>query len=614
MGQQSSLRLALERSKPDTANFIIHIVGNLFMDISKPDSTDSDSPPAVRHPLALSRRALLGTLGALGIGSPVFQRALAAQVQKAKQITPEMIKQAEWIAGIELPEDARQSTAQAVGRLVRDFEALRGVKLDNRVAPALIFQPAPWHVPSGPPDRGSVRLSKEAVAKKPDSAEMLAFAPVAELAGLLRTRQVTSVELTKLYLDRLKKFDPVLHCVVNLTEELALKSAEKADREIAAGRYRGPLHGVPWGAKDLIAYPGYKTTWGAKPYKDQTIDLKATVAQRLEDAGAVLIAKLALGALAMGDQWFGGLCRSPWNPTRGSSGSSAGSASATAAGCVGFSLGSETQGSIISPSRVCGNTSLRPTFGRVSRHGCMALSWSMDKIGPLCRSVEDCALVLGAIHGTDGQDATAVDRPLFWPCLRDLRSMRVGYFEARKDAPEMAVLKDLGVQLVPIKLPTKYPVDALGVILSAEAATSFDDLTRLGVTDGLNTWPRTFRSGQFIPAVEYIRANRIRSLVMQEMESVMAQVDLYVGGNDLQLTNMTGHPTLIMPNGFVKNDEIETPRSITFTGRLFGETELLAVGHAYQQATGHHLKHPPMERWLTKPRAVEVKEKKETKP
>ncbi|CAN5502242.1 amidase [soil metagenome] len=583
------------------------------MNISKSDSTDSDNQPVARRPLSLSRRALLGTLGALGVGSPVFQRALAAQVQQAKQITPEMIKQAEWVAGIELPEDARQSTAQAVGRLVRDFEAMRGVKLDNSVAPALVFQPAPWHVPSGPPDRGSVRLSKEAVAKRPESAETLAFAPVAELAGLLRTRQVTSVELTKLYLERLKKFDPVLHCVVNLTEELALKSAESADREIAAGRYRGPLHGVPWGAKDLIAYPGYKTTWGAKPYKDQTIAVKATVAQRLEDAGAILIAKLALGALAMGDQWFGGLCRSPWNPTRGSSGSSAGSASATAAGCVGFSLGSETQGSIISPSRVCGNTSLRPTFGRVSRHGCMALSWSMDKIGPLCRSVEDCALVLGAIHGADGQDAAAVDRPLHWPCPRDLRSIRVGYLEGRKDAPEMAVLKELGVQLVPIKLPAKYPIDALGVILTAEAAASFDDLTRLGVTDGLNTWPRTFRSGQFIPAVEYIRANRIRSLVMQEMEGVMGQVDLYVGGNDLQLTNLTGHPTLIMPNGFIKNDEIETPRSITFTGRLYGETELLAVGHAYQQATGHHLRHPPMERWLTKPKTTETKEKKETK-
>jgi Asp-tRNA(Asn)/Glu-tRNA(Gln) amidotransferase A subunit family amidase len=588
------------------------------MEISHSE-TEAPEPaaPRSRRP-ALTRRQLLGTLGALGVGSPIFQRALAAQVQQSSQITPEMIKQAEWISGIELPEDARRTTAQAVGRLLNDFKALRGVKLENSVAPALVFQPTPWHVPSGPPDRGSVRLSKEATSKKPDTAETLAFAPVAELAGLLRSRQVSSVELTKLYLERLKRFDPVLHCVVNLTEDLALKAAENADREIAAGRYRGPLHGVPWGAKDLIAYPGYKTTWGAKPYKDQNLAaLKATVAQRLEDAGAVLVAKLALGALAMGDQWFGGQCRNPWNPQQGSSGSSAGSASATAAGCVGFALGSETLGSIVSPSTRCGNTSLRPTFGRVSRYGCMALSWSMDKIGPLCRSVEDCAIVLGAIHGADGLDATAVDRPFHWPCPRDLRSIRVGFVESNRTRPELAVLKDLGVQLVPIKMPSKYPVSALGVILTAEAATSFDDLTRAGVTDGLNTWPRSFRSGEFIPAVEYIRANRVRSLVMQEMESVMSQVDLYVGGNDLQLTNLTGHPTLVMPNGFVKADDRETPRAITFTARLYGETELLAVGQAYQQATGFHLKRPPMERWLEAPKAPETPkpaEKKGDKP
>jgi Asp-tRNA(Asn)/Glu-tRNA(Gln) amidotransferase A subunit family amidase len=335
--------------------------------------------------------------------------------------------------------------------------------------------------------------------------------------------------------------------------------------------------------------------------------MKATVAQRLEDAGAVLVAKLALGALAMGDQWFGGRCRNPWNPQQGSSGSSAGSASATAAGCVGFALGSETLGSIVSPSRVCGNTSLRPTFGRVSRHGCMALSWSMDKIGPLCRSVEDCALVLGAIHGADGLDAAAVDRPFHWPCPRELRGIRVGYVESENDRPELAVLKDLGVQLVPIKMPSKYPIRAIGLILTAEAAASFDDLTRAGVTDGLNSWPGTFRSGEFIPAVEYIRANRIRSLVMQEMEGLLAQVDLYVGGgrDELQITNLTGHPTLVMPNGFTNRGDTETPRAITFTGRLYGETDLFAVGQAYQQATGFHLKRPPMERWLEKPKSTE---------
>jgi Asp-tRNA(Asn)/Glu-tRNA(Gln) amidotransferase A subunit family amidase len=405
--------------------------------------------------------------------------------------------------------------------------------------------------------------------------------------------------LTRLYLERLRKYDPALHCVVTYTEELALKQAERADREIAAGRYRGPLHGVPWGAKDLIAYPGHKTTWGALPFKDQTLDLKATVAQRLEDAGAVLVAKLTLGALAMGDLWFGGRTRSPWDPKQGSSGSSAGSAAAAAAGLVGFALGSETLGSIVSPCSRCGATGLRPTFGRVSRHGCMTLAWSMDKIGPIARSVEDCALVFGAIHGFDGFDPSAVDRPFAWPCPRDLRKLRVGYVErseAAKDRDDLKVLRELGVQLVPIKLPGTYPIAALRIILGTEAATAFDELTRQGVTEGLNSWPQTFRQGQFVPAVEYLRANRIRSLVMREMEELMSGVDLYVGGNDLLLANLTGHPTVVLPDGFRKAGAVEVPRAITFTGRLYGETELLAVAHAYQQATGHHLRRPPMDK------------------
>ena len=407
------------------------------------------------------------------------------------------------------------------------------------------------------------------------------------------------MELTKLYLERLKKYDPALHCVVTLTEDLALKQAEQADREIAAGRYRGPLHGIPWGAKDLISYPGYKTTWGATPFKDRVIDTKATVAKKLEEAGAVLVAKLTLGALAMGDQWFGGMTRNPWDIKRGSSGSSAGSASATSAGLVGFGIGSETLGSIVSPCRECGTTGLRPTFGRVSRHGCMTLSWSMDKLGPIARSVEDCALIFGAIHGSDGLDAAAIDRPFTWPLRRDLRSLKVGYFESRtpvKEREELKVLGELGVKLVPIALPTKYPVQAISLILGTEASAAFDDLTRQGITEGLNRWPRTFRLGEFVPAVEYIRANRVRSLLMQEMEEVMSKVDLYVGGNDLTLTNLTGHPTVVMPSKMFTQGGSERPGSITFTGRLYGEAELLAVAHAFQQATGYHLKHPAMDK------------------
>ncbi len=546
-----------------------------------------------------SRRQVLKALAAVGVGSAVFRRALAAQVEGAVTVTPEMIRQAEWIAGLKLSPEDRQSTAQAVQQTLRNFQTLRRVPLDNSVPPALVFQPVTSQPAAEGQPHGSVRPSTDAAPKRPDSSESLAFLPITSLAALIRTRQLSSVELTKLYLQRLRQYDPALYCVVTLTEETALKQAEHADREIAAGRYRGPLHGIPWGAKDLIAYPGYKTTWGAPPFKDQTLNTKATVARRLEEAGAVLVAKLTLGALAQGDRWFGGMTRNPWNPKEGSSGSSAGSAAATAAGLVGFALGSETLGSIVSPCTRCGVTGLRPTFGRVSRHGCMTLSWSMDKIGPLARSVEDCALVFGAVHGADGLDPAAVDRPFSWPLRRDLRTLRVGYVEGRtpaKDRRELAVLRDLGVKLVPIKLPDKLPVNALRYILTAEASAAFDDLTRKGITEGLNSWPRTFRLGEFIPAVEYLRANRIRTLLMRAMDEVMATVDAYVGGNDLLLANLTGHPTLVLPNGFQKRSNTEVPTALTFTGRLYGETELLALGHAYQQATGFHLQHPAMDK------------------
>jgi Asp-tRNA(Asn)/Glu-tRNA(Gln) amidotransferase A subunit family amidase len=546
-------------------------------------------------PTSVSRRHLFKALAAVGVTSTVFQRAVVAQAEKSSGVTDEMIQQAEWISGIKLTEDARKSILGAVNRAMRDFEAMRKIPLANSVPPALAFIPAPWLPAPETPVRSSVEPVHNAVPKRPDSDEDLAFLPVTALSALIRAKLVSSVELTKLYLARLKKYDPVLKCVVTLTEELALKQAERSDQEIAAGRYRGPLHGIPWGAKDLISYPGYKTTWGAAPYKDQEIDTKATVARKLEEAGAVLVAKLTLGALAMGDLWFGGMTRNPWNINQGSSGSSAGSASAVVAGLVGFAIGSETLGSIVSPCTRCGATGLRPTFGRISRHGCMTLSWSMDKLGPIARSIEDCALIFGAIHGADGLDSAAVDRPFSWPCRRDPRSLKVGYFEGRKDdRADLKVLKELGVTLIPISLPDKYPQSALITILNVEAAAAFDDLTRKGVTDGLNSWPVTFRSGQFVPAVEYIRANRIRSLLMQDMAKVMEQVDLYVGGDDLLITNLTGHPTAVLPDGFRKSGDGQRPTAITFTGRLHGETELLAVAHAYQQLTGAHLKRPPM--------------------
>lgn len=552
-------------------------------------------PYSDADPLHFHRRRLFQALAGVGVGSAVFQRALVAQTEQTGTVTVDMIRQAEWIAGIELNDEQRKAVLGDVGKSLCDFKAMRSLSVPYEIPPALTFYPALPTV--GKSERGGVEPTRRAASKRPEAVDDLAFLPVTALAELIRARQVSSVELTKIYLERLQKYDSTLHCIVTLTDQLALKQAERADREIAAGRYRGPLHGVPWGAKDLLAVPGYKTTWGAAPFKEQTLDMTATAARRLEEAGAVLVAKLTVGALAWGDRWFGGMTRNPWNPEQGSSGSSAGSASAVAAGLVGFALGSETYGSIVSPCTRCGATGLRPTFGRVSRYGCMPLSWSMDKIGPIARGVEDCALVLGAIHGADGLDASAVDRPFSWPSRRDLRTLRVGYTEGKTavgDRPELKVLRELGVQLTPIQLPAKYPVQALNLILEVEAATVFDHLLRRGETEGLNQWPTIFRKAEFVPAIEYVRANRIRTLLMRAMEEVFDKVDVYVNGEDLLLTNLTGHPCIVLPNGLSKTGKKETPTAIRFTGRLYGETELLAVAQAYQDATGFHLLRPSL--------------------
>jgi Asp-tRNA(Asn)/Glu-tRNA(Gln) amidotransferase A subunit family amidase len=604
------------------------------------------------QPKMISRRRVLGVLTTLGVGTAAFQRALAQQVAEQGAVTAEMLKQAEWISGIELSEEDRESTARALRGALRNFAALREVKIGYDVAPAVSFTALPRPLPAVGVMRNRAVPSESSPPPLPspqgggqEREDALAFAPVRELAALVRSRQVTSVELTELALARLKKYNPLLKCVVNYTEEDALKMARKADQEIAAGIYRGPLHGIPWGAKDLIAYPGYPTTWGATPFKEQKLDYKATVVRRLEEAGAVLVAKLSMGALAQGDQWFEGRTNNPWNPREGSSGSSAGSAAAVGAGLVPFALGSETIGSIISPCRQCSVTGLRPTFGRVSRQGCMTLAWSLDKIGPIARSVEDCALVLDAIHGADGVDMTAVDQPFDWPPRRDLRELRVGYIEpveGQPAPPEIAVLRDLGVKLVPFKLPAGLPVDALRIMLNAESATVFDELTRQGITEGLNLWPGTFRQAQFVPAVEYLRAARVRTLLMRSMDEAIQGLDLYVGGNDLMITNFTGHPTVVLPFGTrrqggrrgrgrrgggdaatARGNEGENrgqasapatppqPGAVTFTGRLFGESDLLTVAHAFQLATGDHLRRPPLEQLLAAQQAAAGDEKKE---
>jgi len=374
-----------------------------------------------------------------------------------------------------------------------------------------------------------------------------------------------------------------------------------------SGIDRGPLHGIPYGAKDLLATKGIRTTWGAVPFREQVFQEDATVVGKLADAGAVLVAKLSVGALAWGDVWFGGKTRNPWNLDQGSSGSSAGSASATAAGLVAFSIGTETWGSIVSPSNRCGVTGLRPTFGRVSRHGIMALAWSMDKIGPICRTVEDCALVFDAIRGPDGKDQSVVEASFPYDPGLSLEGLRIGYLKNDIDSSEnreknqavVDALERLGARVVPLELP-RYPVDALSIILTAEAGAAFDELTRSGRDDLLvrqieDAWPNVFRRSRFIPAVEYIQANRVRTLLIREMASLLNSVDLYVApsfeGENLLLTNLTGHPCVVLPNGF---NEDGSPTSITIVGRLYDEARLLAVSKAYQDATGFHLQHPPL--------------------
>jgi Asp-tRNA(Asn)/Glu-tRNA(Gln) amidotransferase A subunit family amidase len=442
--------------------------------------------------------------------------------------------------------------------------------------------------------------------QKPADSQALAFMSVSQLSELLRRRQVTSLELTQLYLERLKKYDPLLKCVVTLTEDLAVKQAKKADQEIAAGQYRGPLHGIPWGAKDLIAYPGYPTTWGAPQFREQQFDTMATVAQRLEEAGAVLVAKLSLGALAMGDQWFGGMTRNPWDVRQGSSGSSAGSASATAAGLVGFALGSETLGSIVSPSRRCGTSALRPTFGRVSRAGCMPLSWTMDKIGPIARSMQDCALIFAAIQGADGIDRTVVDRDFEWPVGVDVSTLRVGYTVRRRRGdeaeptlpPVAALLKEMGATVEVIELPNDLPVRAMTSVLDVESASMFEELTNAHETEGLNVWPGIFRAARFMSAVEYVQAMRARSLLMEKMEQLFENIDVYISDTDLPITNLTGHPSIVIPTGFRDRDGRQVSTTAVLTGRLYEESSLLALGHQLQQKMDAHLQRPPLDEQL----------------
>jgi Asp-tRNA(Asn)/Glu-tRNA(Gln) amidotransferase A subunit family amidase len=540
------------------------------------------------------------------------------------RVTKDMLRQAEKLIGIELTDAQEAMALPNANTNLERYETLRKIEIPLDTEPATLFHPAlpgrkfnTAFPATKPRSDANVKPGKFKLTKVETpqfgSLEDLAFATVPQLAGLIREREVSPVELTKMYLARLKKYGPKLNCVVTLTENLALAQAAEAEREIKAGKYRGPLHGIPWGAKDLFATKGIRTTWGAEPFRGQVIDYDATVVERLRDAGAVLVAKLSMGALAQGGRWFAGMTRNPWQVEEdktGSSGSSAGPASATAAGLVGFSVGTETLGSIISPSSRCGVAGLRPTYGRVSRYGAMGLSWTMDKIGPICRGVEDCAAALNAMYGPDQRDLTVGDVPFSWEPSKPLSSMRIGYikaeFDQQQDAERKAVyqqaldaLKSAGASLQPLEMP-KFSVAALRIILVAEAATAFDDITRSGAINQLsgqdaNDWPNTFRSSRFIPAVEYIRAQRARTLLMREMDELMSKWDVFVspapGSLSLLITNLTGHPAVCVPCGFPKG----LPQSIMFTGGLYDEGSPLRVALAYERATQWHTMHPKMD-------------------
>jgi Asp-tRNA(Asn)/Glu-tRNA(Gln) amidotransferase A subunit family amidase len=604
-----------------------------------------------------NRRAFLAACAGIGVTSNFFAGALCALAAQdpTSQIDDAMIDQAAFLTGVSITPGQKKDMLVKLNQQLRAIKAVRKLNLTNDVPPAYRFDPLLTN--RSPSEAEPVRTAK-AISQAPNIAdseipkdlERLAYASVRELGELLRRQKIKAVDLTQMYLARLKRFDSKLHFLVTLTDERAIAQAKEVDREIAAGRYRGPLHGIPWGAKDLLAVKNYPTTWGAGGFEHQTIDADATVVRRLDEAGAILLAKLTLGALANGDKWFGGRTRNPWNLEQGSSGSSAGSASATSSGCVGFAIGSETLGSISSPSTRCGTSGYRPTFGFVPRTGAMALAWTMDKLGPICRSVEDCALVMQAIYGPDGSDLTVHPAPFSWDAKFDWHTFKIGYakslfeppkpgetppedaspeelkewedkkadraaararadYDRQYDLATLDRLKKMGVDLEPVELPD-FPVDSIALLLNAEAAAAFDDLTLSG-KDSLLTeqssedWPNLFRVSRFYPAVDYIQANRARTLLMRAMAELFSKVDVIVVPSSsvaqLTITNLTGHPAVIIPNAIrgqdapkppaIDTDDDDsiggpgTPISITFLGDLYHDPKVLAFARAYQAAS-----------------------------
>ena len=597
------------------------------------------------------RRAFMAYFSSIGLGSTLLPGVLWGQLQQQPQgpaITPEMIASAEEIAGVKFSDEERQAMVRNLRGTRTAIENLHKEPLDMSIFPAIVFDPVPPGKELAKKTKAATVRSKVPVMARPGSIEELAYAPVTELSELVRTRKVKPSELTEMYLGRLKKYDPQLVFVVNLTEERARKQAKDMDSEIARGKYRGPLHGIPWGAKDLLAVKGYPTTWGAGLYENQSFDYDATVVKRLDEAGAILVAKLTLGSLAQGNRWWKGYTRNPWIPDQlspGSSGSSAGPASATSAGCVGFSIGSETNGSITSPARTCGVTGFRPTFGRVPRTGAMALSWTTDKLGPICRSVEDAALVFDAIQGPDGLDYSVKSYPFNWNALKKLSTLKIAYikndFERRSQdggttpIPEamnfLKVLESLGAKPEAIEAPTPNYGYLDSIILDAECGAAFQTDTlngRIKELESYSTWPNTFRAAQLMPAVDYVNANRARIAAMNQTWDLFSKYDVVITPREnTSVTNIVGTPSIVVPTGFAipqnfgrggrggrgggggggrgadsaasaappppPPPQIPLPTSMYVMGPIFQDEKNLLVAHAFQQATDFHKKRPP---------------------
>lgn len=604
------------------------------------------------------RRAFMSYFSSIGLGATLLPGVLWAQAgggqQPGPEITKEMIAGAEELAGLKFSDEERTAMVNGLRQTRANIQQLHQVPLDMSVFPAIVFEPVPPGQKLPAKQKTPMVRSRVPVVARPGSLDELAYAGVAQLSEMVRTRKVKPSELTEMFLSRLKRYDAQLHCVINLTEERARRQAKDLDAEIARGKYRGPLHGLPWGAKDLLAVKGYPTTWGAGLYKDQTFDYDAEVVRRLDNAGAVLVAKLTLGALAQGDRWWLERTRNPWNPTdaqRGSSGSSAGPASATASGCVVFGIGSETNGSITSPSRTCGISGFRPTFGRVPRTGAMALSWTMDKLGPMCRSAEDCALVFDAIHGPDGMDYAVKNYPFNWNANLKPAQLRVGYVKSafegtRADGTPfrneealnvLKVLEGQGAKLIPVDLPTPTYAFIANLSLNPECGAAFETDTlngRIKELEPYSSWPNTFRTAQFVPAVDYINAQRARTKACQQWWDLFAGYDVILTPQEnTSVTNVTGTPSIVVPTGFaippvqpqrggrggggrgVAGDSarsrvgtdttrpapappppvtVPLPTSIAVLGPIYQDEKVLAVAHAFQQATDFHKKRPPL--------------------